>query len=351
MQTHGGVSRYVARLAEALADRADVVPRIVAPFHVNRHLDDAPARLVLGRRVPDGRWAGRAARAVSRLATPPLLRAFDPDIVHESYYWPRRTAPRRARLVVTVYDLIHEKHPESFPADDPASVNKRAAVERADLVLCISESTRADLVALYPAAAAKARVTLLGFDPPPAGVAPRRRERPYLLFVGARGGYKNFAGLLDAYAESAALRGGFDVAAVGGGPFDTDETAAIARHGLAGRVTQHAADDRALAGWYAGAAAFVYPSLYEGFGIPPLEAMAARVPVVAMRASSVPEVCGDAAEYADPEDVPSLGAAIEAVVLSSDRAATLVAAGTARLERFSWTRCAADTVAGYRTLL
>ncbi len=325
--------------------------RVVTPLHINAYLGDLSASIAPGRRIAATRTGGRLARGLSGLAAGPLLARFGPEIVQETYYSGRRTAPARARVVVMVYDMIHEKFPESFPADDPTTAMKAAAVARADHVLCISESTKADLVAAIPSAASKSSVVLLGFDPVRAGLAPVAADRPYLLFVGQRGGYKNFAGLLAAYAASPALRADFDLWAVGGGGFSAVESAAIASHGLGGQVRQQAADDLMLQRCYAGASVFIYPSLYEGFGIPPLEAMAAGTPVVAMRASSVPEVCGAACAYAEPGDPDSLRRAIEAVALSPDAAAALVAEGALRLGHFSWARAAEEAVAVYRTLL
>ncbi|MFZ4688901.1 MAG: glycosyltransferase family 4 protein [Polymorphobacter sp.] len=349
-QQHGGVSRAHARLAAALAAAGEAV-RVVAPLHINAYLPDLDPALVYGHGLTDGRWQRRAARVANRIAEPALLGRFDPDIVQETYYRVQRTAPRRARSVVMVYDMIHELFPASFPTGDPTAAQKAAATARADHVLCISQSTLDDLVAIHPGVAGKASVVLLGFDPVQERPAVTAGGRPYLLFVGQRGGYKNFAGLLAAYAASPALRAEFDLLAVGGGAFTADETAAIVGHGLSGQVRQRAADDRALQACYAGATVFIYPSLYEGFGIPPLEAMAAGTPVVAMKASSVPEVCGDAAVYAQPDDAGSLQRAIEAVALSPTAAATLVAAGTCRLQLFSWDRSAATAAAAYRGLL
>lgn len=350
LQEHGGVSRYHSRLAIELALAGHAV-RVVAPFHVNAHLGDLPGTLSPGRLVAPSRWGGRATRVFNRLAGPPLIAAFAPDIVQETYYSARRTSFGRVPVVVPVYDMIHELYPALFPADDPTAARKAAAVARADHVLCISQNTRADLVRFHPAAATKASVTLLGFDAPPPLKPTIAKGWPYLLFVGQRGRYKNWDGLLEAYAAAPALRDAFDLVAVGGGGFSADEAAAIARHGLGAKVWQRPADDTRLQHWYAGAAVFIYPSLYEGFGIPPLEAMAAGTPVVAMRASSIPEVCGAAAAYAEPDDPQSLRRAIEAVVLSPANAAALVAAGTAQLAQFSWARCAAETAAIYRTLL
>lgn len=348
-QQYGGISRYFVRLAGELASAGNGV-KVAAPFHSNAYLGELPPELVIGRHVEPSLWASRVMRLANAALIRPLLAKVGPDIVHETYYAARGHAPRRARTVLTVYDMIHEKFPASFPASDPTAALKAAAIARADHVICISESTRCDLIEYHPGVARKSSVTLLGFDPAPrAGDA--APERPFLLFVGKRGGYKNFMGLLDAYAASLALRRDFDLLAAGGGAFLPDEVAAIAAHGLTRQVRQQPADDRVLQACYAGATVFIYPSLYEGFGIPPLEAMAAGTPVVAIAAGSVPEVCADAAAYAPPGDIAALTAAIEAVAFDAAEAARLAAAGTERLKRFSWARCAAETADIYRSLL
>jgi glycosyltransferase involved in cell wall biosynthesis len=349
-QVYGGISRYFAGIVPHLAD-CGIDGRIFAPLHNNAYLGTLPRELLFGRRIPEFRGRRRLCAAVNGPLSRVAMVPFAPQIVHETYFGLHREAPRGACLVLTVYDMIHEIF-TNLLGDPETRAAKAAAIARADLILCISEHTRQDLIRFFPEAEARTRVTYLAFDPGfAAGATPRREARPYLLHVGPRWAYKNFAALLDAYAASPALRDAFDLVCVGGGPFDATERQAIAGHGLGQAVRQCGADDDELRRWYRGAAIFVYPSLYEGFGIPPLEAMASGVPVVAVDVSSVPEVCAGAAELAPDGSAEALRAAIEAVAFDSDRASALCRAGLERIDRFSWAGAARDTAACYRELI
>ena len=352
MQRFGGISRYYCELADRIRRRLRV--RVVAPMHFNDYLAASPVP-TLGVYVPlSVTGAGRPRSAINRLLATPLQRASRPDIVHRTYYIPYR-APRRARIVVTVFDMIHELFPENFAPDDATSAFKRASVAAADHVMCISHSTASDLVRLFGTDSAKVSVAHLGFSAAFAAGAPQRAAangRPYLLYVGQRAGYKNFATALDAYLSSPPLREGFDFVAFGGGRFDAAVLARIDAAGLrAGAVRQVAGvSDAELAAAYRGAHAFVYPSLYEGFGIPPLEAMSCGCPVVCSNTSSIPEVVGDAAELCDPDSVESMRAALERASFDAGRRTELVARGTARAASFTWERCAELTGAVYERL-
>jgi glycosyltransferase involved in cell wall biosynthesis len=353
VQQFGGISRYFVEMAAGLAAQS-IAPRIIAPLHINAYLDDAPSWLRAGKRLPSTTTQQRIAKAADATLARPLAAAYGAPIVHETYYSEQRLAPRKAKVALTVYDMIHELQPAEFGQNDKTRNRKAAAIERADHIFCISESTKRDLISFYPDAASRSSVTLLGFSRialNPDAVAPERSARPYILFVGKRGSYKNFASLLDAFAGSASLRSVFDIRCVGGGGLRPDERIHIARLGLNGQVHHEAVNDVQLHKSYRHAALFVYPSLYEGFGIPPLEAMAGGCPVVTMNVSSMPEVCGDAVEYAEPDDLHSLTKAMERVALSADRADALRLAGHSRIAHFSWAKCAAETAAVYRGML
>jgi glycosyltransferase involved in cell wall biosynthesis len=351
-QQFGGITRYFAGLTTHLPEFGTDA-RIIAPLHISDRLTRLPRSRVIGVHAGQFRGRFRAARLLGDALHAPLTRAYGADIVHETYFDPRRLAPKKCALVLTVYDMIFEMKPE-IPHADFTVANKKAAIERADKIICISESTRRDLIRFYPQAESRAVVTLLGFDAEferdEDETEPPLHPAPYLLYVGMRRDYKNFSGLLDAYASSPTLKAGFDLVCISNEPFTDDERRAISDLGLGDKVFQRRASDMELRRWYTHAALFAYPSLYEGFGIPPLEAMAAGCPVVCMRTSSIPEVCGDAAEYADPDAPESLGVALERVANSANRAAELRSAGRQRVSQFSWRRCAEETNKVYRSL-
>jgi len=276
-----------------------------------------------------------------------------PDLVHETYY-EQHTSCRKVPHVLTVYDMIHEKFPESFWDGDAVTRSKKYAVKRVEHVLCISGNTQRDLLEMYDLPEDRVTVTYLGYDAlPQTGVQARDvvGVAPYILHVGGRHGYKNFDGLLRAFAASSWLKANFRMVCFGGGELSRLELDLMSGLGQSATQVIHVGggDDR-LAALYKGAAAFVYPSKYEGFGIPPLEAMSLDCPVICSNTSSIPEVVGDAGEYFDPYDVDSIMSSIERVLQSSVRRAELVLLGRERCKRFSWKRCAQETLAVYRRL-
>ena len=143
----------------------------------------------------------------------------------------------------------------------------------------------------------------------------------------------------------------FDLVCFGGGAFTTREIALIKALNIdTKRVRQVPGSDEMLAGFYKAASAFVYPSLYEGFGIPPLEAMSFACPVVCSNVSSIPEIVGDAAEMFDPYDIESIQLAIERVVQDEELKSELINRGKERIKQFSWERCAQETLKVYKKI-
>ena len=233
-------------------------------------------------------------------------------------------------------------------------------MRRADRVICISKSTRDDLVSILGIPEEKISVTYLGpsnlcqlaATETQVGSAPGTlRPSPFFLYVGRRGGYKNFARVLKAFGSSARLSGEFQIVCFGDVPFNDAERALMGRLSLPTESVVHVqGGDDILAAYYQAAVALIYPSLCEGFGIPPLEAMALDCPVLCSNTSAIPEVVGDAGMYFDPCDVDSIRAAILQIVDSENLRDELVRKGRARCKLFSWERCANETLQAYRTI-
>ena len=357
LQEYGGISRYVCSLANGLAKLPDVDVRIIAPLHYNSHLDALPGDLKRGWRVPRLPKTARLACSVNGVLARHAMRRFRPDIIHETYYSADAVVLRGARRVITVYDMIYERFPSEFSGGQLTAA-KKIAVSRADHVLCISESTRRDLIEILGIDADRVSVVYLGYDELAlSGLASgqlRHHEdtSAFLLYVGSRGGYKNFESLLRVFASSTYLSENFSIVCFGGGAFRNEELSLMREFKLADTQVRHmGGGDEVLAQLYQQAAAFVCPSRYEGFGIPLLEAMSLGCPVICSNTSSIPEVVGAAGEYFDPGDVESMRTAIESVLESRARRDELAAKGYARCALFSWTRCAEETLSIYRSLL
>ena len=273
--------------------------------------------------------------ATRRLQTGPIN-----DAIWQATYY---TPPRRWRgpFVVFFYDLIEERFPDLFasPRHDWRRQRKRFCTQTADLILCISQTTQADVCSYYGAPAAKTRVIPLAahplfhqldFQTPPDGST----RPPFLLFLGDRSAYKNFERLVQAYSQWS-RRHEVELL-VGGHGWTQEETALLQRWQGADRVhLQKHVDDETLCHLYNRAAAFVYPSLYEGFGIPLLEAMACGCPIVASDIPTTREVAGDVPYYFPPTDVESLRDALEQALVEG-RPATRVEAGLQRAAAYSW---------------
>ena len=352
-QEYGGISRYAYELASELSTSCKQDVAILSPLYVNKYLDHVPENLKLhGMQVPSFKYSGRVYRAINSVLIGSAIKRFDPDVVHETYFSRKGVAPRRAKVILTVYDMIHERFPEYFSSASPTRQEKSLAVKRADHIICISEHTRRDLIEILGVSPNKTSVVHLGFSlaiKPIPKIAGEVLSRPFLLYVGNRTGHKNFAGLLRAYANSTRLMDEFDLVCFGGGSITAKESDLINELGVPeSRIRQISGDDGLLGFYYRAAKVFVYPSLYEGFGIPPLEAMNFGCPVICSNTSSIPEVVGDAAYQFDPVDYESIRKAIENVVWDKSLIKNLIDKGRRRVSCFSWERCAIETLDVYR---
>jgi len=292
-----------------------------------------------------------------RLSTEMALRP--PDVLFVPAHVLPLVHPRSS--VVTVHDLGYLAYPEAHTAFARLYLDRSTAwnARRAAAVLADSAATKADLVRAYGARPEKIHVVHLGRDETlhrvtdPRLVTPVRRRYGladrYLLYVGTLQPRKNLQRVVGAFARIAGQAGVSDVQLVLAGKrgwmydqlFDQVE-----RSGLAGRVVFPGyVPDEDLPALFSAAAGFVYPSLFEGFGLPVLEAGGCGVPVITSNTSSLPEVAGDAALLVDPHDVDAIADAMMRVLTDEALRAELARRGLENVKRFSWEKCARETLA------
>ncbi|AGY59716.1 glycosyltransferase family 4 protein [Gloeobacter kilaueensis] len=347
-QSHGGIRRYFDNLFKQLAADYSLSlyrchPQI--PLARRPHLRQYTYRYFRPRRL---------SSALEPFFLRGLLGTGRFDLLHPTYYSysPLIAAAGRERLpiVLTVWDLIHERFPDQAgPTADTVAL-KQKILPLAQRIICISESTKADLIEIYKIPEKKISVTYLATDLNAAlalGDEPVP-ERPYFLYVGSRLAYKNFDRLLVAFAQAFSAKSD-PVLCVVGAPAQPAEQERIAALGLTGRVEFYPyPDDRHLAKLYHRSLALVYPSLYEGFGIPPLEAMACETAVIASNRSSLPEVVGDAGILINPLDIAEWTDALRQLATNPQERTKLIERGSERVKHFSWQKTAAQTLAVYQ---
>jgi glycosyltransferase involved in cell wall biosynthesis len=258
-----------------------------------------------------------------------------------------RRAPKRAKLTATVHDLtcwlMPELHtPQNVKADQEFADN---ILRRADGLIAVSENSRQDAIRVLGIAPGRIRTIYSGVAGSYFDAAPMKRERPYALYVGTIEPRKNLDTLLDAWAMLKHKE--FDLVIAGPRGWGSEATLA--------RIQQEATylgyvPERDLPGLTAGATVFVYPSLYEGFGFPVAQAMAAGTPVITSNNSCLPEVTGDAALLVDPRSASGLAAALTRVFESDALRADLAARGRARAELFRWEKCATESLHFFRNI-
>lgn len=259
----------------------------------------------------------------------------------------------RVPTTIVVYDLVAFVDGAASEAQQRAArierVTIRPALRRARALACISEATREDLTQRFPAAIGKSHVIPLAAAvpltaPAPVDAAHGLSDRPFVLAVGTLEPRKNLERLIAAWALlPEALRTSHTLALVGPRGWQDDAILEAAHQSgarLLGRVS-----DAQLQALYAGCAAFAYPSLYEGFGLPALEAMAGGAPVLTSTTSSLPEVAGDAALLVDPRDTRAIAAGLQRILSEPGLAESLRSRGRVRAAEFSWERTARETLA------
>jgi len=353
-QKFGGISRYYSELVKSLAVTENVTAKILSPMCTNHYAKNLPQRLRVGIPFPSLAGSETFRWHFNRKFSDYYIRHFKPDVLHQTYYPIGNPRPHPgSQIVTTVHDMIHELFPENFRDAKQVTAQKLQAVKNADLVICVSENTQKDLIKITGIEVDKTTVIHHGVNHFGRTRLPAARphQKPYLLYVGLRHSYKNFQRVLKGYAKSLDLVSAFDLVCFGGGPLTESEKKLISQLNIPdAKIVMTSGNDAVLCSLYQHAKAFLYPSVYEGFGLPPLEAMLQGCPVISSNVSSLPEVLGNAVEYFDPNDTDDLVDSVTRVVFNPRRANELTHAGLDHVQRFTWQRCAEQTLCAYRAI-
>jgi glycosyltransferase involved in cell wall biosynthesis len=287
---------------------------------------------------------------LNQLKSKAILRHDDFDIFHPTYYDPYYLKSKiKKPIVITFHDLIHEKFKQ---LDHRTLAHKKRVLSLASQIIAVSQSSKNDLMEYY--GIKDERITVVHLASSIARREDLTADKPkidYLLYVGNRGHYKNFLFFVRAIAPLLIKESNLFLYCAGGGSFTKEESILFQELHIQNKVTLHAGNDASLTKIYSNAVALMFPSLYEGFGLPLIEAMSCGCPIGASQTSSLPEVANDAALYFDPYDQDSILSVAKTLISNSDIRLSLRQKGFLRAQKFTWKKTAALTHQVYSSVV
>lgn len=344
----GGIRRYFVEIQRELQKRTDVAVTQYCPFqvdHTSFKKESVFEKLI---------WYSmqNIVAIANKLSTVLRLIFNPPNILHptyfDSYFLPLL---KKTKLVVTVYDMIPELFPDSVFLSKKIIDQKKKLCFAADAIIAISRNTKKDLLKFYPNLESRVVVTHLGVRVRESGRLDLKRifSDKYILFVGDRSGYKNFSWMVEQLSDWLKTHN-HNLICIGGGTFSASEQKLFERLGVSNLMHQAAASDDQLAAYYAHAECLLHPSLYEGFGLPILEALQHHCMVLCSSTSCLPEVGGEACTYFDPRDSGSLPTTLSKV-LARGKTKDWNKLADKQVRKYSWEKTAAKTAACYQSLV
>jgi glycosyltransferase involved in cell wall biosynthesis len=357
-QKFGGISRYYTELYLDLNATEGVTVNCPVFFSDNLHLKEAGLFQGFLNIIADAAICPKFLRKkIVKKAKPrnikntvEALKAQNFDVFIPTYYTPYFLEELHGKpFVLTVYDMIHELFPQYFTFDRYTVERKKLLVEKATRIIAISESTKNDIIKIYPHIdASKIDVVYLSHSIKSAEKVKLSLPQKYILFVGNRTIYKNFLFFLKAVAPVLKDNPDLFVVCAGGNKFNGEENDLIRELGVANQLIQQNFEDNELATYYSNAKCFVFASEYEGFGIPVLESMACGCPVVLANHSSFPEVAGDAGVYFELNNSEDLKNKVSELLADETLRNEYARKGFEQVKKFSWHKTAAECLKVYQ---
>lgn len=344
-QKFGGISRYFCEIIKRIQMEYDISVRYsnnyyLKKYKLGKHQRPIPECLFTHYQDSFSRKNLRFSRKV--------LSSDLPYLFHPTYYDPYfLDVIGNNPFVVTVHDMIYEKLPDYLPNSEWIIQQKKEVITKATRVIAISEKTKQDIIELLNISPEKIDVIYHATSMNPSSEHNLKLPDKYLLFVGDRSSYKNFNRFMMAFAELYKKDNQLFVICTGK-PFNANETNLFRQLNLENQMIQFSASDQTMCELYKRAEAFVFPSIYEGFGIPILEAFASSCPIALSNTSCFPEIAGNAGAYFDPYSIDSIVQTLETVIHDTNERERLIKAGKERLALYSWENATLQTEAVYQ---
>jgi len=355
-ETYGGVSKYFVSMCKQLP--ADVQYEVSVRYTKNEYVKTLP-KIKLNNSLNNtnirGKW--RLFHFINRNFSKIKLSFGNYDIYHQTHYNPfaYKYISSNKKSVMTVYDMNFFVIPEAYKNNKLAYTLaewQKKSVSKADKIIAVSKNTKKDLIDIWNIPEERITVCYLGCDEINLKKidTTRKFQQPYILFVGAREIYKNFTKYLSVF-KAISERNKDLILVCTGTPFNSFECNLINNLRLSNKVFQISVSESEMAALYRNAEIFVYPSLYEGFGLPLLEAMNAQCPVICSNTSCFPEVCEKAALYFNPYSIDDMVDVTTELLDSSSLKMKLIEEGNKRKKIFSWKKCAEDHIGVYKSII
>lgn len=338
-QKFGGISRYIVELMSNLENIVSC--KLPKTFSDNVYLKN---KIIL----PQFKGKNRIYTAFNRASSIVSLSG-DFDILHPTYYNPYFLKHLTHPYVITVHDMIHERFSEQFINDNTTS-EKKQTILNAEKIIAISEHTKNDIIDIYGINPEKIDVVYHGVTLVEQSIPKYKIPKDFILFTGQRNGYKNFKNLCIAFSKLVASFPNLKLVCTGS-QFSPEELLLLTKIGIKDKVIHIFASESELAYLYKNALCFVYPSIYEGFGIPILEAYGYKCPLCLSKTSCFPEIASNGGSYFDPLDPDSIALSIERAIVDDSYRKFLIHNGQKRLENFSWRKMANETLLTYKRAL
>jgi len=332
LQKYGGISRYFSEIIKRITEYDDV------NVDVFKGLSILPYRF----------------SKLNNILLDCKLFRHKYGVYHPTYYSALVKKRKGIKTIVTVYDMIHELYSSKFKVMLARGIDiKKKSILNADHIICISNTTKKDLMKIYDIKDDCISVIHLGISLNSRDSTPlifNKPQKPYILYVGMRNSYKNFNVLLNTF-NALNLKKDFDLVCFGGGGFFKEEMLEFKNLGLEGSIRHIEGHDELLRAYYKNAGIFVCTSLYEGFGLPVLEAMGNDCMVIASNTGSIPEIAGDAAMFFSPNSIDELCSCLKQIINDNYIKEKYIKRGRERIKLFSWDKTARETYETYKKVL